>query len=633
MGMYFRMNIYTTPWKTFVSPGDTIDLSNYTLIDSGYINYFTSDVSQIPIVNGSADEILNYCESLFGSDAFSMYIGVAGLTGVENVYILERTKGLLKYFPSFAFNMPNAANIIQQQISDVPPYPGNDDNWYNTIIHFPDLGYANLGGIQYKMNGNIGTVTTNEVFVPSFSSSSNRDIIMPIYTGYTKGDDITDVSRWLYATIRVTDYARDSSFLKIEKPNTTQLNAIISMFTSDTEPVDPPRPVNPYDPIDPSGPGGGDGTFDFDSDPVPLPPIPTLSSSNTGFTRIFNPTLSQVKQLANYLWTDESFLKTVWNQIKQVFDNPISAIIAFNLVPVSVPDAGNVEFKLMYIPTGVTMNVAASQFVDVDCGTLTVERVYGSALDYSPYTKISCFLPFVGTVTLNTDEVMNRTLQVKYRVDICSGACVAVILVDGTVMYQFTGHCAINIPMNGADFSTYVSALTAAAKIGLGAATGAGLIGAAAGVPEVTQTTSQTSTRKTERNPETGRQITSWTKDVQRNVEETVTKASHDGLTPANVANTVGSVMGSKPYIERSGSFTGNSGYLGVRRPYLIIERPNLCMPANFQSLNGFPAMMTLPLSSCKGFTRVQQVQLTKCTATNPEQAEILEFLKAGVYL
>lgn len=398
-------------------------------------------------------------------------------------------------------------------------------------------------------------------------------------------------------------------------------------------PIDPDSPTNPYLPIIPSGPSEGEGTFDFDSDPVPLPPIPTLSSSNTGFTRIFNPTLSQVQALANYLWTDESFFKTVWNQIKQVFDNPISAIIAFNLVPVAVPDAGNVEFKLMYIPTGVTMNVAASQFVDVDCGTLTVERVYGSALDYSPYTKISCFLPFVGTVTLNTDEVMNRTLQVKYRVDICSGACVAIILVDGTVMYQFTGHCAINIPMNGADFSTYVSALTAAAKIGLGAATGAGLIGAAAGVPEVTQTTSQTSTRKTERNPETGRQITSWTKDVQRNVEETVTKASHDGLTPANVANTVGSVMGSKPYIERSGSFTGNSGYLGVRRPYLIIERPNLCMPANFQSLNGFPAMMTLPLSSCKGFTRVQQVQLTKCTATNPEQAEILEFLKAGVYL
>lgn len=394
-----------------------------------------------------------------------------------------------------------------------------------------------------------------------------------------------------------------------------------------------PVPINPYDPIDPSGPSEGEGTFDFESDPVPLPPIPTLSSSNTGFTRIFNPTLSQVQALANYLWTDESFFKTVWNQIKQVFDDPISAIIAFNLVPVAVPDAGNVEFKLMYIPTGVTMNVAASQFVDVDCGTLTVERVYGSALDYSPYTKISCFLPFVGTVTLNTDEVMNRTLQVKYRVDICSGACVAIILVDGTVMYQFTGHCAINIPMNGADFSTYVSALTAAAKIGLGAATGAGLIAAAAPVPEVTQTTSQTTTRKTERNPETGRQITSWTKDVQRNVEETVTKASHDGLTPANVANTVGSVMGSKPYIERSGSFTGNSGYLGVRRPYLIIERPNLCMPANFQSLNGFPAMMTLPLSSCKGFTRVQQVQLTKCTATNPEQAEILEFLKAGVYL
>lgn len=393
------------------------------------------------------------------------------------------------------------------------------------------------------------------------------------------------------------------------------------------------RPVNPYDPLDPSGPGGGGGTFDLESDPVPLPALPSISSADTGFTRIFNPTLSQVRSLADYLWTDESFFATAWNRVKQVFENPMSAIIAFNLVPVTVPDGGSVEFKLMYIPTGVMMNTALNQFVDVECGTLQVEQVYGSALDFSPYTKISCFLPFVGTVTLNTDEVMGKTLQIRYRVDICSGACVAVIFVDGTVMYQFTGHCAINIPMNSADFSSYISALTAAAKIGLGAVGGAAGALAAAAAPEVTQTTNQTVTRTTERNPETGRQILTGTVTTETTGEETSTKASHSGLTPANIANTVGSVMGSKPHVEHSGSFTGNSGYLGVRRPYLIIERPNLCMPASYQALNGFPAMMTLPLSSCKGFTRVQQVQLTGCTATNPEQAEILEFLKSGVIL
>lgn len=418
------------------------------------------------------------------------------------------------------------------------------------------------------------------------------------------------------------------SFFGMRAGYPVTLDAIASGTATDT-----PVPVNPYEPIDPSGPGGGGGTFDFESDPVPLPSLPSISSADTGFTRIFNPTLAQVRALANYMWTDESFFSTAWNRVKQVFENPMSAIIAFNLVPVPVPDGGNVPFKLMYIDTGVTMNTAANQFVDVDCGTLEVEKVYGSALDYSPYTKVSCFLPFVGTVTLSTDDIMGHTLQVKYRVDICSGACVAVILVDGTVMYQFTGHCAINIPMNSADFSSYISALTAAAKIALGAASGAGLIGAAADVPEVTQTTGQTTIRTTARNPETGRQIVTSTQTIENQSEESTTKASHDGLVPANVANTVGSVMGSKPHIERSGSFTGNSGYLGVRRPYLIIERPNLCMPANYQALNGFPSMMTLSLSSCKGFTRVQQVKLTNCTATNPEQAEILEFLKAGVYL
>lgn len=419
--------------------------------------------------------------------------------------------------------------------------------------------------------------------------------------------------------------------------NVTPLTAVKKEDLPNSPKFDQP-PVNPYQPVDPSGPSDGQGTFDDSSDQIPDSTTPTLSSANTGFTRIYNPTLAQVQSLANYLWTDTTVIDTIWNHIKQYFEDPMQAIIGFNLVPVPVPDGGQEEFKLMFIGTGVQMTVAASQFVDVDCGTLSVPEYYGSALDYTPYTKISAFLPFIGNVDLNPDEIMGRTLQVKYRVDICSGSCVAKILVDGNVLYQYSGHCAIPIPLSSADFSSYVSAAVSVAKLAIGAAVGGAMGAAAVGGTEALQATGnmqQTRIINTERNPATGRQITSSTQTIinQRPQSTHQTEASFGGITPANITNTVGEIMGSKPFFQHSGSFSGNTGYLGVRRPYLIIIRPRLCMPSDYQKMNGYPCMMTLKLGDCSGYTRVQQVQLTGMTATNPEQSEILQLLKMGVII
>ncbi|MBD5232340.1 MAG: hypothetical protein HDS66_09375 [Bacteroidales bacterium] len=445
-----------------------------------------------------------------------------------------------------------------------------------------------------------------------------------------------------YATC---DAARQETFrLNVYWAPSPDLINIFGAFEQDGFPgnvVDPNQPENPYGPGGDSGDGGGNGTFDDESDPIDVPSLPTLSSANTGFTRIYNPTLSQVQALANYLWTDESVIQTIWNHIKQYFENPMDAMIGFNLVPVPVPDGGTESFKLMYIDTGVSMTVAASQFVDVDCGSLKLEPYYGSALDYSPYTKISCFLPYIGNVSLNVDEVMGRTLVVKYRVDICSGSCVAYITVDGTVLYQYSGHCAIPIPFSSADFSSYVNSAISVGKLagaaligGAGAAMASSAQDAVQQTNQIVTTTHQTSTRSY---PGTNRptSVTEVSRVQTREspADQSSTQASFSGLTPQNIANTVGQIMSSKPHIEHSGSFSGNSGYLGVRRPYLIIERPNMCMPADFQQFNGFPCMINLQLGSCSGFTRVQQVQLTGLSATNPEQAEIMELLKSGVIL
>lgn len=610
--------------------------------------YTIATVPELPdgtsVYVDTPEELFSILENIFGPDLSTIY----GISPSSKPYNDDTTRAfeLNKFYvPSISLPYPNLLDISLSSTSTIYTYCYVK----NLNCIFVNKSSNWNSGRQGTVSGDIISYTSNSddiVFGESkltWGSSSS-------YVGRSGGailcfhgneNEMGDISKY-----SIVDYYFSTTdkqyYRKFNSWRSVHTNYCSSVFGKNIPPdftvITPP---NPYEPGGPSGEGGGGGNFDDNSDPIPDSSLPTISSANTGFTRIYNPTLSQVQALARYLWTDESVIQTIWNHIKQYFENPMEAIIGFNLVPVPVPDGGTQNFALMYIDTGVSMTVAANQFVDVDCGTLEISPYYGSALDYSPYTKISCFLPFIGTVQLNVDEVMNTILQVKYRVDICSGSCVAKILVKGNVLYQYSGHCAINIPISAADFSSYVTASISVAKLAIGAAVGGGMGALMAGgdnpVQQTNQVVTTTQVTNTARNPNTGRQITTGTQTTVQTVErpndQSSTQGSYAGLVPENITNTVGQIMSSKPHVEHSGSFSGNTGYLGVRRPYVIIQRPNMCMPSQYQAFNGFPSMITLSLGECKGFTKVQQVQLTGFYATNPEQAEILQLLKSGVIL
>lgn len=612
------------------APSGQFDISTIEFLDDGAITFGTGmDISKVPnYINGvtgtgvdvpSPEIGYNLFKSIFGKYTGTLY-GIGG-----NVdYRVEANLVI----PGIYSQCPNLLNYLIGKNTRVATYIPTLNLIIYTAAGVPTESSYYVGDNEGKIFTR--TINSRQNFTFNGLEQSFSYFCLKEYSGL---DSLKNPDNHIYFFCYINSgEARSVQFHSLTRAENV---AIANLFTKEPDFVDNFPPVNPYEPGGPSGEGGGGGSFDDDSDIIGIPDLPTLSAANTGFTRIYNPTLSQVQDLARYLWTDETVVQTIWNHIKQFFENPMEAIIGFNLVPVPVPDGGTQNFALMYIDTGVQMTVAANQFVDVDCGTLEIKQYFGSALDYAPYTKISCYLPYIGVVTLNTDEVMGRTLQVVYRVDICSGSCVAYITVDGNAIYQYSGHCAINIPISAADFSSYVNAAISVGKLAGTLALGASGIAGAAAVSEVTQTTGETTSRvvNTERNAATGRQITTGTQTVTKGPQEiTTTKASYSGIPPANITNTAGEVISSKPHVEHSGSFSGNSGYLGVRRPFVIIQRPNMCMPENYQTLNGFPSMITMKLSECTGFTRIQQVQLTNMgQATNPEQAEIQQLLKMGV--
>lgn len=338
-----------------------------------------------------------------------------------------------------------------------------------------------------------------------------------------------------------------------------------------------PWVTDPYNPGGESEKGGGTGDFDGTSDPIDFPSLPILSAVDTGFITLFNPSLSELQALAAYMWNNSLF---DISNFQKLFADPMDAILGLSIVPVTIPNAGAQPIKVGNIATNVSMNKAATQYIEVDCGTLNVNEYWGAYLDYAPYTKAEIYLPYCGAHAIDIDDIMNKSVHVKYHVDILSGACCAYVKCGDSVLYQFSGQCSSSIPISGTDFTQMVNGvLSAAVSIGSMVATGG---------------------------------------------------ASAPLAVPA-LANTA--VNGMKPSIEKSGAISGTSGMLAIQKPYMILTRPKQALPFNQNKYTGYPSYVTVTLADISGYTEVENIHLEGVSGTDSEIDEIITLLRGGVIL
>lgn len=325
--------------------------------------------------------------------------------------------------------------------------------------------------------------------------------------------------------------------------------------------------------------GGGDGEYDDNSsDTIGLPDLDYLNAnsiSNTKFFSCYKMTPHQLSVLSEHLWTD-------WRNITEAIGNsilkPLDFVISLNMLPVNVESTAKVIkmgwFTLNSVVQGGLIN---QQYVRVDCGSLTVTKKWGGAIDYQ--TDVSLFLPFIGEVTLNANEVMGATLTVIYTVDIMSGNCIASVQVvkDGlnAILYQYNGNVASNFSITSLDYSNVMAgALQLAVAVGTGAGGGAGAFASA-------------------------------------------------------VTSTSNLLSGAE--VRRAGNLSATSGFMGIKKPYLILSRPIQSLPSDYNTFRGYVSNITLALSECSGFTKVAEIHLENIPATSAELDELDALLKAGV--
>ena len=332
------------------------------------------------------------------------------------------------------------------------------------------------------------------------------------------------------------------------------------------------------------GDGGGGGGWIDSIDGAQIPPLPNINVCDLGLITMYNPSEAQVKALSDFLWSGTFDLNTY----KKLFGDPMEGIIGLAIVPVAPDIGGARNVKIGNIDSGIPMPFLSSNWTEIDCGWVDIEKFVGCFMDADPYTKISIYLPFIGIRSLSADDINGGSIHVVYHVDVLTGACACFIEHSSRgVLYTYNGSCITNVPLTAINFSGAIQNAVSAVISGIG--TVAGMATGAA----------------------------------------PLTAMGAAGLLNS-AANTA---LNSKPQIQRSGNLGGSAGILSILQPYVIIERPDISMPSDMNKMIGNTSNITYTLGNISGFTMCEYVHVEGCTGTSEEVAEIEALLKEGVYL
>ncbi len=475
----------------------------------------------------------------------------------------------------------------------------------NTLSSINNNGSGGYGGLSsYRFTLNSGSIA---VSTPSTSTSNQRDIARIILhsayetptidgvttdseattqidpaliTGTTVDDVLTQLKQnypqlfdgAIYEDVPQADGSlKRVTYIPTPYPDTTNINRPVTGANHQNNPQVTPQTNTESllqqltDMLTGTGqpPATGDGTS-----PTIIPPTGTAAS----LWKVYNPTQAQVDSFGAWLWSSD-FIE----QIKKLFNDPMQAIIGIHKVFAAPAIGGTATIKCGYIDSGVSSNYISNQYAYVDCGTVDLSEYFGNVFDYGPYTDVNLYLPFIGIVSLNVADVMRSQINVKYSVDVISGACLAEVRVmrdgAGGTLYQYAGDCAVRYPISSGSYMGLVS----------------GILGVAGGIVSGVM--------------------------------------SGGAALPLAAGAVLSGISHAKTNVQHSGGFSGNAGAMGAKKPYLIIERPQSAVAEGYGPYQGIGANQIKTVGEMTGFFKMSDVRTDNIEGASADEIDAIRAL------
>lgn len=477
-------------------------------------------------INTDEAATLPATHNIVGTYTYSSTSQIASNVGVTQTSIVPGTsnqEGATLPNTSTWSDIPSTLSSLQSQYPDM----FSDAIQYDTV----------------QPDGSVKTIT----YVP---------VAMPATSGNSWSQPVIDTASSTQAQTQVQEQTATPTLVE------TILQLLQNPDTATQTQTQPETIIPPQNPVDT---GTGDS---------PTPVVPTGSAS--ALWSVYHPTQAQINSFGAWLW-GSPFL----TNIGKLFQNPIDGVISLHKIFATPVDSGTNNIVVGTLDSGVSSATVTQQYVYIDCGSVNLSEDFANVFDYPPYTQVSIYLPFIGIVPLDTNDVMRSSINVIYGVDVFTGACLATVKVtrDGhtAALYQYSGMCSVEYPLSNVQNSNLVG----------------GLLAVAGGVASM---------------------------------------VSSGGVSaPAVLTAAAGAAGASKSTVGRSGGFSGNAGAMGCKIPYLIIQRPQTRVASTFPELAGYPTNKSGKLSSFSGQVNVVHVHVQDIPATNDELTQIENLLKSGV--
>lgn len=374
---------------------------------------------------------------------------------------------------------------------------------------------------------------------------------------YTLPANTTITNNYIYNTTNITGGSQESSTVTNESLE-DMLKLVIAMLTS-------PQPQSSGSEAEQEPPTEVDNPPDTGEGETPPVVIPVGSAS--ALWSVYNPSLSEINSFGGWLWSN-NFI----DQLLKLFNDPMQAIIGLHKTYIPPVTGSRQNIRVGYLDSGVSSLTVPTQYSTVDCGTVDLDEYFGNVFDYSPYTRVYIYLPFVGFKELDVSQVMRSRIGVRYHGDAYTGTGLAEVSVtrdgnSGGVLYSYGCECAVRYPLSQGSYLGIIGSVAGLGMAGLGIATG---------------------------NPGA--------------VLGGISKFAHSGAR-----------------IEQSGGFSGNSGAMGIKKPYLVIMRPQTAMPRNYQHYSGNPSSSLVTIGNASGLIRVRECHVERIVAATKEEKDMIE--------
>ena len=355
-----------------------------------------------------------------------------------------------------------------------------------------------------------------------------------------------------------------------------------------TEPSEEDDPTPPEDdPFTPSAPTPYTPNKDDTSDTITLPNDPPLGITSAGFINVYNPGLNALQGLGDILFPNVASATDIVDAVVKLCEtianqNLINYVIDCHIIPVAPTVAANQSIKVGFRDTGISVPKVSKDYVNFSCGSLSIAEYYGGFADYSA-TRSKLYIPLVGFVDVLPEFWQAGTISLDYKFNIIDGSFMAYVRskssksqLNGSVIAQYGGNACVHLPLTGVNYANMVSGLIqAAAGIVTGGAAASAVVGGAT------------------------------------SALNTIAKGGD---------------------VQQSNGYNSTTAILGVRTPYLQIERLKPAWSTKYRHDKGLPSNIATSLNNISGFTVIEDIDLTGLPFTQGEVEELRGLLKDGVY-